>query len=90
MKKFICCLVLSMAIITALICVLQLSDNVRNAPYGVQVDWDEPWTFNGETLYYGTYVKDYAKEVIDGRYLTRSQWETIIEARSKGLMVNPL
>lgn len=90
MKKFIYYLVVSMAVVIVLICVFQMCNDVQNAPYGIQVDWNEPWMFNGEILYFGTYVEDYAKEIIGERYLTREQWETIIEARRKGFMVNPL
>lgn len=90
MKKFICCLVCLLVVIIAVFCISQMRYSAKYSSYGVQVDWDEPWIFNGETLYFGTYIENYEKETVGERYLTRSQWETIIEARSKGFMVNPL
>jgi len=89
MKKAVCVILIMAVLVTAGVMYIasghwymQFSEN------GIQVDWDDPWITNGETLYYGM-IKN-ADETITARWLRKDTWELIMEARSKGLMVSPM
>lgn len=85
MKKVIC--VLLMTVVLASGIYVWNNWTKITAKNGIWVDWNEPWFLGDEVLYYGEVYN--SGETIT-RWLKKSAWEIMIEARGKGLMVSPL
>lgn len=86
MKRIVCCVIVLMLAIGGVIFYYNSfwTELARN---GVRVEWDDPWVFDGETLYYCE-VLDTDNTVLSA-WLNKDTCETIIAARKKGLIVFP-
>ena len=85
MKKVICAVLAAMILVGG----MYIWNNWTRitAVNGVWVDWNDPWLLDGEVLYYG---EVYNSDETVSRWLKKSTWELMIEARGYGLMASPL